>query len=517
MREARNRVSLVGHRSTAALGRPENQHVRLALLTIGLALAPLPIAAAQPYDFGDADALLTAELPNLSGRVAVIVRQNGRELYRFQRGTINYATRTHLASFTKTLSAAVVLSVVDDGRLGLHERIGDVLPAFASNGIGAPTVLDCFGMRHGIHTPIAYEIDRRYTLAQSVALIGATGFQAYPPGTTLDYDGPGMQVVGRICELRGLRSWSTLARDRIFLPCAMPNSDYLEFDPNPAIAGGARSSADETMNFAQMVIDGGVFNGAQVLSLASIERLFTNSTLGLPIGNIPFPASHPEYPYGEQPDYGFGDWILAQNPASGHVEEVVGAGAWGSFIWFDRRRALTAVLITDIPAGSQASVDAALGLFSIARRETELAQAKDLTTAKSGLGAVVSWTPAPGSTHTRIYGSLEPIRDIFDLRRADLSASSTGGSVTAAPYPYFAALALFEAFENTALIPGENSLDAPAPCPADVTRDGVVDGDDVIAFFDSWDRNDPAADLNLDAGVDGDDVIGFFGSWDAGC
>jgi hypothetical protein len=55
------------------------------------------------------------------------------------------------------------------------------------------------------------------------------------------------------------------------------------------------------------------------------------------------------------------------------------------------------------------------------------------------------------------------------------------------------------------------------PCPADVTRDGGVDGDDIVLFFAWFDAADPRADFDASLGVDGDDVILFFGSWDAGC
>ncbi len=54
-------------------------------------------------------------------------------------------------------------------------------------------------------------------------------------------------------------------------------------------------------------------------------------------------------------------------------------------------------------------------------------------------------------------------------------------------------------------------------CPTDANRDGSVDGDDVILFFQQWDANEIGADFTGDGAVDGDDVIGFFGRWDVGC
>jgi hypothetical protein len=53
-------------------------------------------------------------------------------------------------------------------------------------------------------------------------------------------------------------------------------------------------------------------------------------------------------------------------------------------------------------------------------------------------------------------------------------------------------------------------------CPADFNQDGGVDGNDVDAFFASWESGDSAADVNHDGGVDGSDVDVFFSLWEAG-
>jgi lysophospholipase L1-like esterase len=54
-------------------------------------------------------------------------------------------------------------------------------------------------------------------------------------------------------------------------------------------------------------------------------------------------------------------------------------------------------------------------------------------------------------------------------------------------------------------------------CLADISEDGGVDADDVIAFFARWDAGQSGGDSNRDGGVDADDVIAFFARWDAGC
>lgn len=476
---------------------------------------------ALPYDFSAATALLNEELARLNGNVAVIVRQDGRDVYRFQAGTIQHGTRTRLASFTKTLSAGVVLSVRDSGHITLNQRVGDTIPTMNTRGIGNATILDCFGMRHGITTPIAYETDSRFTLAESVNRIALTGTQAFTPGAALLYDGPGMQVTGRICEIATAADWNTLARQRIFDPCDMPQADFAQFAPNPAIAGGARASADETIRFAQMVIDGGWTrgwnNGVRVLSQASVDQLFTNSTFGLPVEGSPWPLTSPHYPYGSRPDYGFGTWIYAQRPDDAMVEQIVGAGAWGSYMWLDQRRGMVAVLITDVPVGSQASQDAALGLFAIAAVQADAHQVGTVI-ATPGAVTTLNWNAVTGATAYRVYASEMPIRSTFDLRRAELVQETAVPSATVAPRDHYAVTAVFETHENLALTKDANTITGPrcATCAADYDQNGGVNGSDLGAFIADFETGAACADVDRNGGIDGSDLASFFAAYEAG-
>jgi hypothetical protein len=250
-----------------------------------------------------------------------------------------------------------------------------------------------------------------------------------------------------------------MAKTYIFDRCNMPGADFKQFDPNPAVAGGMRSSADEIMNYAAMVMSEGVFGTQQVLSANSIERLFTNSTLDLPVHFTPFPQQSDLYPYGNEPDYGFGAWILAQNPTTGHVEEIAGAGAWGSYVWIDRRRELTATLITDVPALSQSSFPAAMGLFEIARAQIDGAQVQGITATPAGGSTLLQWQKPANARGALLYGSNQPIRNIYQLRDAQLVGRTAFEQATVPTFPYYAATARYASIENRALTPGENTVE----------------------------------------------------------
>ena len=337
-------------------------------------------------------------------------------------------------------------------------HLGQGLPLlFGGKPVGKPTVLDCWAMRHGITAPLAYEHLALFGLGASVALIGSKGELEFRPGSHLGYDGKGMQATALLAEKRSGLAWGDLARERVLAPCGMTTTDYLQFDPNPAVAGGLRSTAEEVLAYADMVMAGGVVGDKRVLSPASVERLFTNHTDDLPVHFSPFPDNYPGYPYGATPDYGFGTWVLAQNPGSGHVEEVIGAGAWGSYVWLDRRRGLTAVLIVDVPAGSRRSIEAALGSFGLVREAVEAAQAKLLVATSGPDGRMdLTWTAAPGADSYRVVGSSGPLHDVFDLGEATVVHAGTATSATVPAFAYYAVLAEHGDHVNVALVPGEN-------------------------------------------------------------
>jgi hypothetical protein len=54
-------------------------------------------------------------------------------------------------------------------------------------------------------------------------------------------------------------------------------------------------------------------------------------------------------------------------------------------------------------------------------------------------------------------------------------------------------------------------------CLGDFDCNGSPDGDDVIAFFASWDAGGEPSDVDGSGNVDGDDVVVFFERWDSGC
>lgn len=332
----------------------------IGLLLLGLTLVacggstPQATVTVKPaaYDFAAVSALLDGHPGSYPGGVLLVVCQGDQEVYRHGIGTFTDTTQRPIASATKWYSAAVVLRLAEQGKLGLEDPIGKYLPAFPRPAKGDLTIGQCFGMRSGLFLQDPeFETDPTLTLAQSVDRIAAITPVVFTPGTQWAYDGDGMQVVGRICEVVSGKDWRTLAKDELFTPLGMTDSDYGLLLLNPAIAGGARSTLADYHRFLRMVQQRGLGpSGARFLSEASIEVFFTNGTRGLPAFYTPWPASLPTT-YGQRADYGFGSWIQAQNPQTLVVEEVASPGKFGTWPWVDRKRNLRGVIFTADPAG----------------------------------------------------------------------------------------------------------------------------------------------------------------------
>ncbi len=152
-------------------------------------------------------------------------------------------------------------------------------------------------------------------------------------------------------------------------------------------------------------------------------------------------------------------------------------------------------------------------------------QSNEITTARANYGGATGAITSVGMYDENFYGAFDLGGNVWEWNESVIHLSigslrgARGGSFESDEFSLGADFRLFispPSFEN-AYFGFRVSRVSGVSCPADVSNDGAVDSDDIIAFFAAWDANDIAADFNGDAGVDGDDVIGFFGAWDNGC
>ncbi len=307
----------------------------------------------SPYDFSAVDTLLQNSLDRFQGHVVMVVWQNGRQIYGNALGDFTTRTLLSAASGSKGVSAAVILSLADQGLLHLDDSIGSYLPIFKQYGKGDITIRQCFTMTSGFEECRAGSLvcavtDTSITLEEAVNRIAKTQPLVYKPGTTVYYSGIGMHIAGRIAEIVSGKSWHQLVAERITGPCHMPSSTFGDASENAYIAGGLRTTAADYLNFLQMLLDNGYFGNRRVLSAEAVQTYFTPQATNARLVENPYPTPPPFYPYDEAPTvrYGFGAWQDVVNPMTEEVERISIPGAFGMFPWVDRKRNLVGIIMT---------------------------------------------------------------------------------------------------------------------------------------------------------------------------
>jgi len=340
----------------------------LVALLAGCGGSNTAATATPDYDFSAVDALLTTSVSTFNGQVYVALKRNDDIVYEFSAGGVDENTVFDMASATKWISGAVILSLAEQGYFSLDDQVGTYLPIFNDQGKGYFSIRHAFSMSSGLFDDTRPHTNPSLTLEQSTNIIALnTPFLFSPPGSNIAYDGKQMQVVGRIAEVVTGKDWRTIAREQLFSKCGMDDSNYDVFGINPAVAGGLSTTAADYLMFLKMIMDGGVCNGVRVLDPESIQEMFGNQTNNAPVLETPWPSNHPDFPYGNDDlRYGFGSWILAENPGTGVIEELTSPGAWGAFPWIDKRRKLYGVIFTYVPltqGGFQSTVDSQLAVL----------------------------------------------------------------------------------------------------------------------------------------------------------
>ena len=204
-----------------------------------------------------------------------------------------------IASVGKTVTAAQVLRLVEEGKLGLDDPAADHLPPeaafFDANGA---TIRDVLGMRSGIPDPAGYIalVDSGSTPAELLEEISGPLF---PAGSEISYANINYILLGMIIEhVTGRPLWDVLRSGVL----DRPGLDGLVYGVKGALAAdGWRIESDP----ASLARWGYELYGGFVLSDASLRQMtdFERGWYGL--GAIDFPQAAPDI-FGAIPAIGHG-------------------------------------------------------------------------------------------------------------------------------------------------------------------------------------------------------------------
>ena len=299
---------------------------------------------------------------------AVVVGRNGAAVMEKGFGRLSWLSTSaavdaqetiyDVASLTKVVgTTAAVMILFDEKKIDLDERVVNYLPTFNGGEKDKVTIRQLLTHTSGL--PAGRDIWRitRSPLEARAAVVGSS-LEARP-GARYIYSDLGADLLGLLVEVVSGEPLDKFLDRRVFAPLGMNNTffrpaDSLRYrvaptevtpprgyplrgevhDENAYALGGVAghaglfSTAADLSVFAQMMLNGGEYNGVQIISRPTVE-LFTSRSVG-----------HRALGWDTaEGDYGSGRFLGPT--AYGHT------GFTGTSMWIDPERQMFVILLTN--------------------------------------------------------------------------------------------------------------------------------------------------------------------------
>ncbi len=256
-------------------------------------------------------AALTAQLQKtkdqLGKNYVVAMVKDGKTMYKHESGEFNLKTPQSIDASSQWLTAALVMMLVQEGKLGLDDKVSTYLPTFSKYGKGYITVRHCITHNTGLDGAKAFEKGKFKNLQEEVEHIAINREIKTNPGTEVYYSNVGFKIAARVLEIIAKKPFDRLIKEKLTGPLAMRNTSFAneDYDRAPNPAEGAKSTAFDYLNFLSMLLNKGMFNGKQVLTEESVKILLSMQAKVTELKNVPKEAS--------QADLAMGSWIIEKN------------------------------------------------------------------------------------------------------------------------------------------------------------------------------------------------------------
>lgn len=254
-----------------------------------------------------------------------------------------------IASATKWLTAALVMTLVDDGLIDLDAPMSTYVPEAAGFAVGTITMRMLLSFTSGLVADARVPCfdDATSTLQDCAAEIVRMG-TVHPPGAAFRYGGQHMHVAGAIAEIVTGQSFVELLSERILQPLGMTRTAMLQVGDfrlddvtHPSPAGTAVSSLGDYGRFVEMLVHDGVApDGTIVLTAESVAEMQRNQIAGAEY------VTAASFRVAMQSPYGLGEWI-DWTDESGAALVLSSDGKFGFRPWIDKENDLFGVYLID--------------------------------------------------------------------------------------------------------------------------------------------------------------------------
>jgi methyl acetate hydrolase len=309
-----------------------------------------------------------------------------------------------IASMTKAITATAAMQMVEQGRLGLDQPAGEVLPELAK-----PMVLEGFdNAGKPVLRPAWEKITLRRLLTHTAGFVydtwnanqkryaEVTGLPAartgklealnaplgFEPGERWEY-GINIDWAGRMVEAASGENLEAYMQAHIFGPLGMRDSSFdprpdwssrtvqvharqadgsltpIDSPPPPANrefypgGGGLFSTAPDYITFLRMLLGGGALDGARVLRLETVALMAQNHMGDLDVQPLttfnPSFSNDAEFFPGMSKKWGLSFLINTRDTPSGRsAGSLAWAGINNTYFWLDPKKRIAGVLMTQV-------------------------------------------------------------------------------------------------------------------------------------------------------------------------
>ena len=278
----------------------------------------------------------------LGNKFAVLVYKDGKTVYQKIMGEFNAKTQTPIASSGNWLTAALIMTFVDQGKLSLDDPVGKYLPVFDKYMKSYVTIRHCLTQTTGIENE-GGKVGRLLTkkkfasLEEEVNAFAAKEISTNP-GEEFHYGNIGLNIAGRVLEVITKRSFDRIIQERLLRPLKMRATNFVN-DEGGSISPstGARSSANDYINFLSMLLNKGMFEGKRILSEESIAEMQKTQFTSLPVKYVPKVM--------EGYQYGLGEWIVETDGK----KTVTSPSLSGTWAFIDQCRDYACIILLQNP------------------------------------------------------------------------------------------------------------------------------------------------------------------------
>ena len=297
-------------------------------LLFGLLLIFQPTQSQSKWS--DLDNILQQKQQLLGKDLVMMVANKDTIVYKKEMGDFKSKTQAPIASASKWFTAALIMILVDEGKLSLDDYVVNYIPEFGKYFKNYITIRQCLSHMTGIKEEggtIRNILQRKKfeSLEEEVNAIASKEIEG-KPGTIFRYSGFGLNIAGRIAEVVTKKKFDQLIKLKLLTPLGMRNTTFTDQNMGPVNpSGGARSTADDYMRFLTMLLNKGNYKGKQIISEESVSVMLEIQTKTEQIKYAPKAA--------QGFNYAVGSWVVEEK--DGKALTVASPGLFGTWPMVD--------------------------------------------------------------------------------------------------------------------------------------------------------------------------------------